>query len=195
MRPCPGWCMRHPASGTCTDWKSKQVWLYGQSGVAFFAEGEVKSETRQGRTRYGDRRAAGNTAHPQRDQRSRRPSPARISPSRTPPRAGSPARARSRRGRGRRACQARPCRPAAVGGVRIRGPCAHPLARAEVADGQRRAGDRDDRLGDRQDLRGRGVRGDRLRRQRFWLLGQARAGLSRRRARQIQPASWSKARS
>ena len=39
-----------------------------------------------------------------------------------------------------------------------------------MADGQRETGHRDDRLGDRQDLRGRGVRGDRLRGQRIRLL-------------------------
>ena len=47
-------------------------------------------------------------------------------------------------------------------------------ARAEVGDGQRRAGHRDDRLRDRQDLRGRRARRDRLRRQRVRLLGASR---------------------
>ena len=62
-------------------------------------------------------------------------------------------------------------------------------ARAEVADGQRRAGDRHDRLRDRQDLRGRLARRDLLRRQRVRLLGQAGARVPRRRARQVGPAA------
>ncbi len=49
--------------------------------------------------------------------------------------------------------------------------------------------DRDDHLGDRQDLRGRLARGDRLRRQRLRVLGQERPRVPRRRARQVRPAA------
>ena len=52
------------------------------------------------------------------------------------------------------AARARAAQPE-LGGLRLRRPRARAAARAEVADGQRRAGHRDDRLRDRQDLRGR----------------------------------------
>ena len=61
--------------------------------------------------------------------------------------------------------------PAGVGGVRLRGARARAAAGAEVADGQRRPRDRDDRLGDGEDLRGRAPGRDRLRRRNafgFW---------------------------
>ncbi len=71
-----------------------------------------------------------------------------------------------------------------LGGVRLRGARAGAAADAEVADGQRRPRDRDDRLGDRQDLRGRAPGRDRLRRRRVRLLGEERREVPRGRARE-----------
>ncbi len=66
--------------------------------------------------------------------------------------------------------------------LRLRGPRARAAADAEVGDGQRRPDRADDRLGDRQDLRGRAAGGDLLRRRGVRLLGQARGGVPGRRA-------------
>src|ERR1019366_3275101 len=93
-----------------------------------------------------------------------------------------------RRGRGRDG-RAWARRPARVGGIRLRRSRAGARARAEVADGQRRTCGRDDRLGDRQDLRGRPAGRDRLRGQRLRLLGQDGRRVPRRRAREIQPGA------
>ncbi len=77
---------------------------------------------------------------------------------------------------GRRDGRPRTRGPAGVGGVRLRGPRTRAAPGPEVGDGQHRADRRDDRLGDRQDLRGRPARRDRLRRRRLRLLGQGGPG-------------------
>ncbi len=117
-------------------------------------EQQVSEQTPNGRGRRLGGRGCGHTRREPGDRGDRRDGRRTSAPTRSP------------------RWRARPRRAAGVGGLRLRGSRAGALARAEVADGQRRAGDRDDRLGDRQDLGGRGARGDRLRRQRLRLLGQ-----------------------
>ena len=93
--------------------------------------------------------------------------------------------------------RARPRGPARMGGARLRGPCPRPAARAEVGARQPGAPDRDDRLRDGQDARGRAAGRDRLH-------GATRSGSgprtrrstsptrrSARRTRSCSGASWS----
>ena len=81
----------------------------------------------------------------------------------------------------REARRTRPRGAARVGGARLRGARADPAARPEVDARQQRPAHRHDRLGDRQDLRGRPARRGLLRSLRLRLLGQERTRVPGRR--------------
>ena len=150
------------------------------------------------RTSRGDSRwrPSSSTSSSRRQQRRRATPDAGRSPSRTPPRArSSPPSPTSAPRPSRRWPRAGARRSREWEALRLRGPRAGAAARAEVADGQRRAGRRDDRLGDRQDLRGRAARGDRLRGQRVRLLGQARRRATSPTSGSSPASCWSRARS
>ena len=99
-------------------------------------------------------------------------------------------RPRPRRRGGRRDGRPRARGPAGVGGLRLRGPRTRAAPGPEVGDGQRRPDRRDDRLGDRQDLRGRPARRDRLRRHRLRLLGQGGARATSPTRRSSPASCW-----
>ncbi len=114
----------------------------------------------------------------------------------TNPGAGTPGRepgdrrghrdgAGSHRRRGARDGRKGPPGAARLGRAGLRGPRADPQARAEVDHGEQGPRHRHDRVGDRQDLRGRAARRDLLRRRRVRLLGQERAEVPRRREGQL----------
>ena len=128
----------------------------------------------------------GTAAATEATSRSRTPPRARSSPHVPDLTAEQVADARARR-RARRA--------AGLGGAGVRGPRPDPAPRAEVGHRPLRARDRDDRLGDRQDLRGRPARRDLVRRHRVRLLGQERPRLPGRRERQDRSRRCSRARS